>query len=440
MTKAPSPLKTYLIAWGCVIATIVTGIIVYQDVELVSIPSLYLLLSIAIFSTSYLFAKRYKLTIGKKQTTRRVKHITWRTETRRYRRLITLLSLCGIVAAGMFAAEMIFVTGLSTLDFKDVRQVFTNRNVTILSQLASILGAGGFFSLIAAIVCWDYIPFRTRLLWLLSPLSMVVFSVLSGGRQMVLQLLLFLFFSLLLRFKIFSISKLKAIMIGSIFTGIFAAILAYGMIVSFERNARISEISKKQLVLKLFQAHLNPTVDKLTDSLPNIARDGTTELIIYFTHPIPNFLYFWDINTRLGPYYGFLELPFLARRLNNLGVLEDSVESRSDYIDTFYVDSGKFTQVWQTQLRDLIMDFTPAGALVVWAAFGFITGRVVKNYEQRSGLALAIVVVGLNLICFYSILLPAIADTFIFFFFIIGFSLLLKDRMLKYDYIVVDHP
>ena len=304
-----------------------------------------------------------------------------------------------------------------------------------MSQIAAILGAGGFFSLVAAIICWDYLPTWKRILWLFSPVCLSLFSVLSGGRQTVLQLLLFIFFSLRIRKGLFRSSRLKVLASRVVLCLVFSLILFYGMMVSFQRNSRQEEISKKDMILKVFRAHFPSEVDKGIGALPEIARDGTAELIIYFTHSIPNFLVFWE-QKKPGPYLGMWEFPFVARRFNNLGVVQETVMERIEHVYELFAVTGRFAQVWQTQVRDLIIDFTPGGALVVLLLFGFFSGRITRNYELKGGLVLAFLVVGLNLLCFYTILLSGISDTFIFFYFTACSLMLIMSRFNRYDFVV----
>ncbi len=438
VNQAPSPLKTYILVWGCLMVVIASGLIVYDGVNLYSAGTIYLLSSIVVFSFGYRIAKRYKMVWGGSSVRRSVKVITWSDEIGRYRRLITILAICGIIAAALFAIDMLIVSGLSTSDLMDIRDIFMTREVTVLSQIAAVLGAGGFVSLVSAIICWNYIPTMTRLLWLLSPIALSLFSFLSGGRQTVFQLLLFIYFTLLLRHKIFRTSIAKLIKTTAVFAFIFVLVLTYGMMVSHQRNARQLETNKKEVILTLMQANLYPTIEAIVDDMPDVVRDGATELLVYFTHSLPNFLVFWELD-KPGPYWGLWEFPFIARRLNNLGIVLDTDIGRMNYVYDSFAATGRFPQVWQTQIRDMIIDFTSTGAIIGVLLFGYISGRTVKNYELRGGLVFAFLVVGLNLICFYSIMFSAISDTFLFFYFMLSLALLVKSRFLeRCDYIVID--
>lgn len=433
MNQAPSPLKTYIVAWSCLLAVIASGVIVYDGVDLYTSGSLYLLFSVAAFSIGYCTAQRYKIALTKLPHSRPVRVMTWADETRRYRRLISALAACGIIASVLFAIEMLVFSGVSSSNLGNIREIFLQRDVTILAQIAAILGAGGYFSLVAVIICWDFIPNTTRFLWLLSPISLSLFSVLSAGRQTVLQILLFVFFSLLLRHKIFKTSIRQSIGANAIFALVFVIILAYGMLAAFQRNAQQGEIAKKEIVLDLMQAHLNPKIDTMIDGMPVVLRDGSAELLAYFTHTVPNFLVFWEQPNKPGPYWGLWEFPFVARRLHSLGMVKESDVDRMDFVTSAYAaESGRFALIWLTQLRDMILDFTPTGAIIVLSLFGFLCGRVVSNYENNGGFVLALLVVGLNVLCFYSILLSVISDTFMFFYFL-GSLILLFYSMLSRD-------
>lgn len=426
MNRAPSPLKTFLFSWGCLFAALLSGLIVYDDIDLYSSGLFYLLLGISIFTCGYLWAVRYgvdTLVVGKVNP---LNEVQWRDESARYSTVITFCALCGIIAAVLFAYEMIFILGVNIKDIGDIRSVFLNKTATVYSQIAIILGAGGFIALVSAILCWNYISKTQRFLWLLSPLFMSLFSVLSGGRQTVLQLVLFIFFSLQLRSKLFAVSRMYSIIVKSCFVVVLIAVIGYGMLAAYQRNDRADVITKKEMVLGLMGAHLDPKIDGIVDSFPAVLSDGTAELILYFTHSVPMFMVFWDLE-KPGPYWGQWEFNFIARRLDSLGITSENEENRIDNVYSSFAVSGRFHQVWQTQMRDMIIDFTPFGALVGLLILGIIAGSLVRKYEQQGGLVLALIVVVLNLACFYSIIISIISDTLIFFYFVICFVLLYLD-------------
>jgi hypothetical protein len=423
MNRAPSPLKTFLICWGCLFAVLASGLIVYEDIDLYSGGILYLLFGISAFSFGYILACRYGTSTSEAASDKTLNMIQWRDEAARYSNVITISAYCGIFAAVLFAFEMIFIHGVNIYDIGDIRSAFLGRTATVYSQVAIILGAGGFISLVSAILCWSNISNAKRFLWLLSPIFMTLFSVLSGGRQTVLQLILFIFFSLRLRNKLFTVSRKYSIIVKATFAVVLILVIGYGMLAAYQRNEQAAVITKKEMVLGLLRAHLNPKVDTIIDSLPEVLRDGTAELILYFTHSVPMFLVFWDLE-KPGPYWGLWEFNFIARRLDSLGLTTENEESRIDNVYSSFAVSGRFPQVWQTQMRDMIIDFTPFGAIIGLLLLGFIAGRLFKTYEQNGGLVLALLVVVLNIVCFYSIIISIISDTLIFFYFLVCFALL----------------
>jgi len=430
MNRAPSPLKTFLVCWGCLFAVLVSGLIVYDDIDLYSSGLLYLLCGIALFSFGFTWAGRFGTVSLEGVNYNPLKGVQWRDEAARYSKFITICSICGIIAASLFAYEMIFIQGVNINDIGDIRSAFLGRTATVYSQIAIILGAGGFISLVSVILCWNYLSNAKRVLWLMSPIFLSMFSVLSGGRQTVLQLILFIFFSLRLRNRLFSVSRMHSIIVRSCFIVVVITVIGYGMLAANQRNDRAAVITKKEMVLKLLGAHLDPKIDRIVDALPDVLSDGTTELVLYFTHSVPMFMVFWELETP-GPYWGLWEFNFFARRLDSLGLTTENEEARIDNVYSSFAVSGRFPQVWQTQMRDMIIDFTPFGALIGLLVLGFIAGRVVKKYEQEGGLVLALLIVGLNLACFYSIIISIISDTLILFYFVVCFYLLFKNEMEK---------
>jgi hypothetical protein len=427
MHKAPSPLKTVLYLWIGLILILLSGLIVYEDVPLYSLELLYVIVCIAVFSAGYCIAKKSRLGFKKKQEVIRI--ITWPEELHRYRNIISALAVCGILAAVLFAVEMYNAGILDTSNFGAVRDLFMQKKTSIYGQLAAILGAGGFFALVSAVICWDFLPGHLKFLWILSPALLSLFSVLSGGRQTVLQLILFAFFSFKLKKNISTIPTKKSFFAKTVFMSLVMVIIAYGMLAGSQRNSPQSGTSKKQLVMKLFDVRFNPEIDNAINSLPGFLSDGAAESIIYFTHTIPNLLYFLSMDNKPGPYLGLYEAPFIVRRLNEAGILDTSIDSIYDSVVDHYAATGRFALNWQTAIRDYIVDFTMYGTVSFLFIAGCVISIFVRNYEQNGGLVFAFFVVGFNLICFYSILFSAISDTFILFYFLICSALLLVKKL-----------
>ena len=336
-------------------------------------------------------------------------------DVQRYQRLITLFALAGILAAILFSIEMLFVVNIDMTNLLDVRTSFGERDVTLLSQAATVLGAGGFLSLVAAIVGWGQLSRGRRALWLVSPLLLSTLSLFSAGRQTILQLTLIAFFSLLLRGGSTGV-RVSRFKMPIVFAGIVMVALAYGMIVSSLRSGESVTGNKGALLSRGFLAQMDTNLETALDDQPAVIRDGSAELLFYLTHPIPNFVIFFDL-PRPGPYWGLWEFPFVARRLQSVGLDPSSVGARIDMVYAMFATSGRSPQVWQTGVRDLIIDFGDAGALVATALFGFWAGRIHYRTCSRGGLISIYLLVGINLLCVYSALLSGISDTLVFFYF-----------------------
>jgi hypothetical protein len=416
--RVPSPLVVFLVVWILPLSILGLGIVQYEGVRFESQGTLYLAVCLVFFTIGFGLGnlrKSYsKLTIlSQASMNERLAQ-----DIHHHQRLITYFALAGILAALLFSMEMLFVVGIQPTSFEDTRAAFSLREVTILSQAATVLGAGGFFSLVAVILGWSQLSRRRRILWLLSPMLLSAFSLLSAGRQTVLQLVLIAFFALLLRTGPKG-SRLRRFAVNAIFGGIVFLTLAYGMTVSSLRSGEDVTGKKGALLSQGFMARLDVGLDAALEDQSAVIRDGSAELLFYFTHPIPNFLIFFD-QPRPGPYWGLWELPFLARRLESLGIVSSSVDARIDRVYAMFAISGRAPQVWQTGFRDLIIDFGDIGALIVVLLFGFWAGRVYFRMRTYGGLIWAYLLVGVNLLCVYSALLSGISDTLVFFYLVVA--------------------
>jgi hypothetical protein len=320
----------------------------------------------------------------------------------------------GIAGGILFGVEMVFIHGVDPLDILEARALFLQREPTSLSRVAAVIGAGGYFSLVAAVTAWEHIGWGYRVLWLVAPLILSGFSIFSGGRQTIFQILLLLLFSLPLR-RLAGASRIATkrmilVSIAFVMLGV-----AYGMTAGYERNDRLDDLSKKDLLMALFDAQVNPELDEILEDMPPRVRDGIAELLFYFSHEIPSFLVFWD-SERPGPYGGLWQFPFIARRLENVGLLSISVDDRMNSVYDLYAASGRFAQVWQTWFRDLIIDFGTTGALIVSALLGFGAGRVQRRMMKNPSLSSGFLYTGVLLCCAYSILLAAVSDTLVMFY------------------------
>jgi hypothetical protein len=420
-----SPRNTTVVAWFFLFALHYSYIITYHGRPNATSAVLYLVLCITLFVGGHYFGFSPEGFSHGEVPSGVCDSNLWKRETLRNGGLISFFAVIGILGAILFGIEMISYAHSDPSDLLSTRELYAERDVTNLSRIASTLGAGGFFSLVAAILCWEWISKGQKVLWLLSPLSLSLFSIFSAGRQTVLQLVLIPLIALSVR-RASGQLRLRGGAVKAGFLVFIVLIIGYGMYASHQRNTASLEMSKKKLLMGIFNSELHPTVDAVLEEVPDIIRDGVTEAIVYFSHEIPSFQVFWSLPPA-EMHWGTWQLPFLARRLYEVGLLSTSVEEQM--LETYrrFEETGHFSQVWQTVIRDFILDFGYIGAPAVVMFLGFICGRIYSSFLNGGGLYLAFLLIGVNLCCAYSIMLAAVSDTLVFFYLLLSALLLSKD-------------
>jgi hypothetical protein len=133
----------------------------------------------------------------------------------------------------------------------------------------------------------------------------------------------------------------------------------------------------------------------------------------------------------------------MARRLNQIGLVGESVDSRIKTIYSYFMASGRAPQVWQTYIRDLIIDFGKEGAIGVIVLFGLLSGIIFVQYQLHGGICWIYLLVGVDLICAYSSIIAIISDTLVFFFFLVALLLWIRfefSGMLEWVFLAKSAP
>lgn len=292
--KIPSPLTTILTVWILSFTVLGLGFVKYEGISLKSWGVLYIIFALLLFVLGFKLAERLRFALRSTNSGSIALQDYRANDLKRFGFLISLFAWCGIIAGLLFSFEMVFKLGINPTDLLSTREAYIYRKASFFSQIAAVLGAGGYLSLVSAVVYWNNLSRGRKVLWLLSPCVLSLFSFLSAGRQTVFQLLLFAFFSFLIRKNIhFNWARFFKYII--VFGVLIIMVVAYGMVASYQRNVQQSEITKKDLLIMLFRVQFDPRIDAFLEILPPILRDGSAEMVVYYTHEIPNFLVFWDL-------------------------------------------------------------------------------------------------------------------------------------------------
>jgi hypothetical protein len=422
-----SPLLILLTVWSAAAALLVMGIVRYDDVQLLSEGAAFLTAANAAFALGYLLTKAAASSLPRRPRLLDPQAY-WAGEAKRDRLSITCLAAAGILASGLFAVEMLVFKGIDPFDILSTREAYLTMQVGPLSRIAAVLGAGGFVGLTAAVLLWEHISGAIRLICLVAAASLIAFSVLSAGRQTILQLILVGIFAAAIRRQFVTRERLPRTLRMS-FVVCFVGIVLYGGFAAGQRNAIAVRMSKKEMLERLFGVRFSPALDVRLDEMPGPVRDGVAEALVYVTHPIPNFVVFWSVPNRPGPFYGLWEQPFVARRLYELGLVDTTVDFRLESVLQSFRSSGRFELIFQTAVRDLVIDFGALGTLVMMSVFGACGAFALESMKREPSVPNACLLIWCDVACAYSVLLPVISDTLMFMFLIMTMLLIVKGSL-----------
>ena len=284
--RVRSPLTVLSVTWIIPLSTLASGIVYYEGVSFESPGMLYLAICWGLFLAGFKFGQLRKSYRKLPPLSQMEMNKRLAQDVQRYQRLITLFALAGILAAILFSLEMLFVVRIDMTNLLDVRTAFGERDVTLLSQAATVLGAGGLLSLVAAIVGWGQLSRGRRALWLVSPLLLSTLSLFSAGRQTILQLTLITFFSLLLRGRSTGV-RVRRFKMPIVFAGIVMVALAYGMIVSSLRSGESVTGNKGALLSRGFLAQMDTNLETALGDQPAVIRrwERGTPLLLNSSYP-----------------------------------------------------------------------------------------------------------------------------------------------------------
>jgi len=364
-----SPILWLLPGWFLLVIANVSGFVVYSDLLKNITGYVYLFISILMICLGHFM---YMRAMHKDNEKLLISDSFERSESfiLEHAKIISIFSVMGIMSAIMFSIEILFLYDANISDSAGLRALYLARQATLWSQLGQLVAWGGVISLIAAIIYWPIIGYKEKIIWSLSPFSLISFSVLSGGRQMILQLLIFFLLSLIAKqyFKVRKDApKHKPYLTTAFLFFIGLSLIGYMFFISDNRHGEHTAYKKRVALEKIFHVEINPKTVHVLDNLPRILDAGISTGVIYFTHELATYSQMWDLYDGEME-YGKMTFPFLARRLEFLGG-ETVVEAMQRYskklADNEYMSVG-----WSTAIFSFILDFGLVGALI----FCFIIG------------------------------------------------------------------
>lgn len=433
------PLKWLGISWGISTFPIIARIIEYKSIPDTSLGALFLCAFVCCVCIGYLcwrtlFETAWKGSLQKSAVISKftggpglygrmeTKNISRIIELNFIQKIINFCSIFGLIGVGLFASDMV-ISGTYSAEsiLMELRQTYFAREVSLPSQIATLLSWGSLLSLAAAIVYWHHLSFLLKVLWCLAPGCFFLYSLLSAGRQAAFQILLIIIISYVARSSLVGQvhrASSRTLKVGLAVASI--AMISYMMAVAHFRHDETIAESKKNAILSIFNAEFSAPIDKSLDLLPSLARDGIAESIVYFSSPPTIFMSFFDLE-RIGPYYGKFTVPYVARRFEIFGggtVLEAMEERRSHISGT-----GAMIYGWSTSVASLMLDFTAIGALVIALLVGAFSAYIHAKYLRSRSFASTNLMIAINVLLVYSTISPAVSDTNFLFYFIASVAL-----------------
>lgn len=412
--QALSPLIWFVYAWELALSLYFTGAFVYARSH--NGPGGLVFLSVCSAATIGAFL------IGTRgcPTPKRRSMIATDSYVRRMSRFVTGASLFGAVGGLLFCIEMLGI-GATLRNQSALRDLYVNRNVTVLSQLAAVFCPGSLVAICGLFYFGARANIGSRVIWLLGGLAGLSLSLWSGGRQTAFQLVLTTMICMLTKphFRSGSIRSSPKVKIA-IALGV-SAFLLYSVYVAIGRaNADASRPRYVELASD-FGASPSPEINEIFEILPRPVKDGITEAYMYLAAPTVKFLGLYEIELP-KPTYGLYAVPFVTRRLQ-LFINIPSPVDRLELCGRIAANSGLFANGWETTVGSIALEFGRVHTVPICAMIGFWFAYVWRRFVKAPSFGATLSLVAASLVAIYFPLLPAIADTTVFVLCLIGYGL-----------------
>ncbi|WP_152524875.1 hypothetical protein [Clostridium sp. Ade.TY] len=407
------------------------------------IPIIYLFFAIILILAGFyldnkITLSKYKMEKYKKKYDLRMKYLN--RNNLNVISLINFVAILGIIASLLFTYEMIFIKHINIMNAAQTREIFSTSEATGFSKIASILAFGSLISLSSVIILWKDINFKHKCIWIISPCLFILFSILSSGRQAAFQIIVVIIAAIAIKKNNATISGeinkkgKKTLKYKILICLIISLIMTYGLLLSNSRNDGNISTDKTQVLQYYFKYKLNPVAETMLNTLPDPLRAGVTEMIVYYTHEIPEFAMFWDI-PQTTHFYGMYSTPFIARRLYSIGLNKYSVEYIMNYVSSYMESIGVMPAGWKTVFSFFIVDFGKIFTLIISFIIGIVSSKIYKAYKIRRSFFSSLLLIITNVSMIYTIMFPAASDTTLLFTWIFSIIMFICESLNKKWYL-----
>jgi len=328
--------------------------------------------------------------------------------------VITLAALLGFVGACFFVVEMVYNNGASLANEYDIRDLYSSKQTSIFGQIAAVLLPGGYIALCGAVFYGNAVARRVRMLWIVAALSTIVNDLLSGGRQVTLQLSMLFLIAAAIRRAVTEKQKVTARSVGYRILSLIGvlAFLLYASYVALNRNYSIQ--AKYPAMLAIFGASVNPESEDMFYRLPDDGKEIAIVSYLYLTNSVANFQGDYKIKfSKMG--YGLYLNPFVARRLASVIPGVRTVEVATEDAARDMEEAGVFSKGFHTASGSLLGEFGKFGSLLFAWVLGVSFGKCHKRFIAKPTLGRCIAVATACLVALYFPMAWAGADTTILF-------------------------
>lgn len=388
-------IRVFCNAWILCLLPLVLGLIKYDITSNVDIWSS---LSLNIYLLSYVFG----VLLFKNKRFR-----SHRRELKTSSLTFRLAVIMGTVGVIFQLLDFFLIKGGVFSELSTLRESFVSGRISIYSKLSSVCTWGGFFVLIY--VLRNNVRLRRKTLIILSipSLGIVLSSILSAGRQSLLQFILIILVSILVLRDLGLSRKIKRTKIALIVL----PILVLGIFITLNRNSGELSSSKVEVLQSLFEFDLNSHLIRVLNCLPLAFAEIIVELIVYLTNSLPLYgAYYSQVTFEYS--YGATNFPFLFRQLEPLTGIVVS-EIMADKAITMR-EAGAMPFGWTNAFSGFIGDFGKLGAVGATLIVGMLSQMIYNTHRKTQNFSSFVLLVSVLLWAIYSPLFSVFGDTNIF--------------------------
>jgi hypothetical protein len=318
----------------------------------------------------------------------------------RFRHFLDFAALAGYVAALSFATEMIVYNQVNVMDPRSTRQVFQfARVVTPLTYLTLLTRSGGIIALVAGGIGWQWLSKAKTIFYLGSGLSIVVLSIVSAGRFIVLEVVMAGLFAIAVR-RTLGLRVFKSRSYAYTAVGCVLLAVLYVFAVGTYRSDFSPEGNEQYMLATMHGDIASDLKNTWFSAMPLGVRSSVISTYANVGGPVRNFAIFWRVHS--GPLsWGSLEFSIVSR---NLRRVFPSIVSADEVLQTSaaeFAAVGEGGASWQTGVRDLIVDFGEGTALFVALLLGATIALLNARFQDEPSLATILSLCGMWIVCFH---------------------------------------